>query len=173
MYLRRFDALIVYSMNYVNNCQTLLVCLFEGQLWESSELRSHIIKPWQKVDIYNIYTGYIKSTSQNSALSYCAGCLQISSIFRESSLCFLTKTTLPYPVSPSTVASYRIIYQCGQVGLGGSSNTKISINADFYVFSKVEITVMILCHVKMSINGVIEVKSLGLDIIILNLSCCG
>ena len=31
----------------------------------------------------------------------------------------------------------------------------------------VEITIMILCRVKMSINGVIEVKSLGLDIIIL------
>ena len=114
-----------------------------------------------------------KISSLNSALSYCAGCLQIRSICRESSLCFLTKTTLPSPVSPSIVASYRIIYHCGQVGLGGSSNTKISINADFYVFSKVEITVMILCHVKMSINGVIEVKSLGLDIIILNLSCCG
>ena len=37
----------------------------------------------------------------------------------------------------------------------------------------VEITIMILCRVKMSIYGVIEVKSLGLDIIILNLSCCG
>ena len=76
--------------------------------------------------------------------------------------------TIPRLPKNTRLIPYHLPVWTGRTGLG---STKISINADIYVFSKVvEITVMILCHVKISINGVIEVKSLGLDIIILNLS---
>ena len=75
--------------------------------------------------------------------------------------------TIPRLPKNTRLIPYHLPVWTGRTGLG---STKISINADIYVFSKVvEITVMILCHVKISINGVIEVKSLGLDIIILNL----